>query len=655
MHARSPSKSVYDSNWFTENSLTRDQGLCVSGGADSMCLAHLFQQIQDEGLSPQLHVQAFIVDHKARHESTGEAQMVSKFLERIGVAVWRPFSAPQLTRCIGIRSKILTMRWPEGALVSSLSNFETLARNHRYRMLAQASIQTGIQRLFLGHHEDDQIETILMRLIRSQKGSLASFEGIATSSSIPNTEYLMEDRSDLSATAVTKYMPWSMEAPVIRCSTDKSSRLKHHTILVNTLNHRICLADELGIALHRPLLEFPKVRILATCAVHGIPFLSDRTNFDPTVTLRNAVRFMMSNHKLPRALSRDSLLSVNTKARSRLQSIERRASEYFQIVQATAIDLRSGSLTVRFPRSPSSMQWEDPRIPARFLGQLLQVVSPTDGSDLHLCAPKSVVKEVFPGTANGHPLDSTGKPASVLTTSKVLLTRKTNKSRGHCKNDQDTTWRLSRQPFHRTELARAISHFTIPNEPRVISSKKIRSNWLLWDHRYWIRLCGTSSEYLRTCIVRPFQLRDSTTLRQTLAQSSKKLLQRFDTLLSDAAPGDQRYTLPIIVDDLGMRAFPTLNFSIPGTFRGDSDNDEWRNRLLSWQIVYKRVDPNILYRLNNRDSETFVFEKDTEMHMIVSDNTEQQQQQKDVVERANILCSGGDLRYQRRASWPSSG
>src|SRR4051794_10332063 len=68
------------------------QGLCVSGGADSMCLAYLFKRLHEENLSSPLHLRAFIIDHKARHDSTAEAHGVASLLRRMGITTSNHFT-----------------------------------------------------------------------------------------------------------------------------------------------------------------------------------------------------------------------------------------------------------------------------------------------------------------------------------------------------------------------------------------------------------------------------------------------------------------------------------------------------------------------------------------------------------------------------------
>ena len=49
-----------------------------------MALAYLLRNMQDEGLVPDHHMTAFIVDHRARENSTEEARTVSDWLGEMG-------------------------------------------------------------------------------------------------------------------------------------------------------------------------------------------------------------------------------------------------------------------------------------------------------------------------------------------------------------------------------------------------------------------------------------------------------------------------------------------------------------------------------------------------------------------------------------------
>jgi tRNA(Ile)-lysidine synthase TilS/MesJ len=63
-------------------------GLAVSGGADSMALAYLCRQLEIHSGSiadDAISVTAFVVDHRARAESSREAKTVAGWLSDLGI------------------------------------------------------------------------------------------------------------------------------------------------------------------------------------------------------------------------------------------------------------------------------------------------------------------------------------------------------------------------------------------------------------------------------------------------------------------------------------------------------------------------------------------------------------------------------------------
>lgn len=50
-----------------------------------MALAYLCKQLEKSGLVEDLSVTAFVVDHKAREESSREARMVRVWLDELGI------------------------------------------------------------------------------------------------------------------------------------------------------------------------------------------------------------------------------------------------------------------------------------------------------------------------------------------------------------------------------------------------------------------------------------------------------------------------------------------------------------------------------------------------------------------------------------------
>lgn len=168
--------------------------LALSGGPDSMALLHK--------LKPDI---AFIVDHGLRPESATEAAQVNARAEALGVP-----------------AKIL--RW-EGK--KPTTGIMKAARQARYELLLEACHQSGFTHLFLAHHQDDQIETYLMR---KERGS--GWRGLAG-------------------------MPW--------------------------------LAERAGVTLVRPLLDVPKPDLLAYCERERLDYVDDPSNRNPAYT-RSRIR-----------------------------------------------------------------------------------------------------------------------------------------------------------------------------------------------------------------------------------------------------------------------------------------------------------------------------------------------------------------------------
>ncbi len=138
--------------WFTDHqiSLSGKLAVAVSGGADSLCLALLTNQIAD--------IAALIVDHGLRPESTTEANAVQQQLIQRG-----------------IEAEVLTWRAEE----KPTSNIQAAAREARYKLMVDWCLANDVQYLLVAHHQDDQAETVLLRLCRgSGLSGLAGMEPI---------------------------------------------------------------------------------------------------------------------------------------------------------------------------------------------------------------------------------------------------------------------------------------------------------------------------------------------------------------------------------------------------------------------------------------------------------------------------------------------
>ena len=114
--------------------------VAVSGGADSLCLLDCLTHADHPVVIAHF-------DHQLRDESTREAERVR------AMAVSRGCDF------------ILGMGKDYG-LHAPVAGIEDAARTARYSFLAEAALSSGCRTIVAGHHADDQVETILMHLLR---------------------------------------------------------------------------------------------------------------------------------------------------------------------------------------------------------------------------------------------------------------------------------------------------------------------------------------------------------------------------------------------------------------------------------------------------------------------------------------------------------
>lgn len=115
--------------------------LACSGGADSMALAIAFQELLERA---KIKIKPIVVhvDHGWRESSAQEAERVREYFEHLG---W-------VFECKRLETK------------EKKSDLENQCRKERMDFFQKIYQKWNCQALFLGHHADDQIETILKRL-----------------------------------------------------------------------------------------------------------------------------------------------------------------------------------------------------------------------------------------------------------------------------------------------------------------------------------------------------------------------------------------------------------------------------------------------------------------------------------------------------------
>ncbi|VBB69191.1 tRNA(Ile)-lysidine synthetase [invertebrate metagenome] len=179
--------------------------VAVSGGPDSMALCGLMVRWT------RLHggeTVALTVDHQLRADSSHEAQLVGKRLV-----------------ALGIRHHVLTRTGPP-----LQADIQARARVARYQLLEDWCQQEGALHLALAHHQDDQAETVLLRLARG-----SGLRGLAAMAPIVYRRHmrlvrplLTVTRARLQATCIAYDLAW-MDDP---CNQDQAfSRVRIRRLL----------------------------------------------------------------------------------------------------------------------------------------------------------------------------------------------------------------------------------------------------------------------------------------------------------------------------------------------------------------------------------------------------------------------------------------
>lgn len=120
--------------------------VAVSGGPDSICLLHILNEWKE-----RLHLTlvAVTINHQLRAEAEADVKYVESLCDR-----WR---IPFITETIDVA------RYEAEHKVS----MQVAARDLRYDVFARLMEEEQADYLALGHHGDDQIETLVMGLMRS--------------------------------------------------------------------------------------------------------------------------------------------------------------------------------------------------------------------------------------------------------------------------------------------------------------------------------------------------------------------------------------------------------------------------------------------------------------------------------------------------------
>ncbi|PQE15294.1 pp-loop family protein [Rutstroemia sp. NJR-2017a BVV2] len=545
-------------------------GLAVSGGVDSMALAalcvrmnqkwaHINKHLKiDPGLRLRLRFTAFIVDHGLRSGSDEEARQVKNNLAKIGI----PIHCELISAGI-LDSKILKLSWKdhEGD-PSKFPNLESLARKYRFQALGRACRDHDIDTLLLGHHADDQVETVLMRLAKGHRGR--GLAGIKASSVIPECEGIYgvhESGQAVELVASRLTMQGSSEMPI--------------------------KVESGGVHIYRPLLGFPKEKLISSCKSLGVDWVTDATNADRTLTSRNAIRHMYEKpNKLPHALSAPRILALARHFQKGERRREDVVVELLAKVKLMNFDTRRGTLRVVFPPI-SDHQVERQTIAAMVLRRVVLWITPHPTVDL-LSLTGTAVKTIFPSPSSEAKTGSSEQGPKPFNAAGVffypLPTPGTSPATPSSTSAPPITWWLSREPH--PQFGRNLAPYIVPglsNLPNIKTAtfwQAIEARWFLYDNRWWLNIKnGMTGGRL---MVRNFRPDDSPRLKEGLDYAELSLLNKALRTVN----GDDRWraVLPIVVwrpsskEEDRVVGLPTLDIRKPGF------------PYVSWSCTYRKVD-----------------------------------------------------------------
>ena len=492
----------------------------------------------------------------------------------------------------GFDPHVSSLTWPDSVSPLDLPGFETQARRLRYQALGEACRKSLHTWLLLAHHDDDQAETVLMRLASGHKG--IGLLGIPRRADIPECLGMhglhRSGARDRIATRLAQIEKNNASDPRVQ-------RLRQ--VLAEP-----GIMENGGVKIMRPLLGFRKERLIETCRAQSVSWEEDKTNEDIWRTPRNSVRALLRSAKLPQALQTPSMLRLAKHSQDIYHKQIATAMRIQTCCEILLFDVRCGALVVRFPRHLTKSEtevtgWSKSDL-SKYVGKvrltallllrkLVRTVTPQE--EVPLKSLEQAVVSIFPDLSDRDTLaDRTLQPTS-LTASGIQFQKlhsplaapqsELDSSMSWLDHDPNFVWKLTRQPFVKAPPSLIIQPSAKPESPVAPSW----SSWHLWDGRYWIRLLHRSCQPLT---VRSFQPSDLQHLQSRLGPQRYK---QFHESLHLIVPGKVRWTLLALAeiedDSLPMGrilALPTLGQV--GTF--DARDASGTNKV-EWQIRYKHI------------------------------------------------------------------
>lgn len=287
--------------------------IALSGGVDSMCLTKLLCNYRKE-YDPLLQIHALTIDHGYRKGSSEEARSIGEIVRGWGVAH---------------NIKRLEYNKP----LSSITNFEEVARGLRYKAFQEACNEKEITSLLVAHNLEDQIETYLLRLLMNS--TLFGLNGLSHAAAFP-------------------------------------------------LPPNGPLKDTTPITVHRPLLDFEKKYLIDTCISQNVHWFEDYTNADSSLTRRNLLRYLVNTYvpesypHLSGVVGKNELINTITEIKSLVEDTKLSMNRFDELVKENGeFNFNKRKTMITFKLNLGIFHQTDSLTFSRWLYELMYPLSPS--------------------------------------------------------------------------------------------------------------------------------------------------------------------------------------------------------------------------------------------------------------------------------------
>ncbi|WP_040461987.1 tRNA lysidine(34) synthetase TilS [Haloplasma contractile] len=173
--------------------------IAVSGGPDSMALLDLLKRIKIKNEVKNLKLNVAHVNHKTRgNENIQEEMLIKRYCEIHNISFYKT-----------------------DFFIKQEGNFHDQARDYRYNFFKKIARETNSNKILLAHHEDDQVETILFRIIRGS--TLEGYTGMKQITEFDNHIKIVRPLINIKKSEIINYC-YEFDIPYAIDSSNKSNK-----------------------------------------------------------------------------------------------------------------------------------------------------------------------------------------------------------------------------------------------------------------------------------------------------------------------------------------------------------------------------------------------------------------------------------------------